>query len=129
MFQSPRSGKFVSDRKYWAFYQSYIKAFQSPRSGKFVSDANKPFYFKWAYDCFNPLDRGNLYQIAPAQQAAYAAPQAFQSPRSGKFVSDPKESIEGNHVVLFQSPRSGKFVSDHNCHPEFESILESVSIP
>ena len=41
MFQSPRSGKFVSDN----FIEETLEAingrevFQSPRSGKFVSDA------------------------------------------------------------------------------------------
>ena len=37
MFQSPRSGKFVSDiGRYEA--KSLARLFQSPRSGKFVSD-------------------------------------------------------------------------------------------
>ena len=38
-FQSPRSGKFVSDLCVDAFIQSSMeKEFQSPKSGKFVSD-------------------------------------------------------------------------------------------
>ena len=38
MFQSPRSGKFVSDGKDYRVTGLSIKMFQSPRSGKFVSD-------------------------------------------------------------------------------------------
>ena len=41
LFQSPRSGKFVSDykEKKMNFVQETLEAmFQSPRSGKFVSD-------------------------------------------------------------------------------------------
>ena len=39
MFQSPRSGKFVSDETLEAIAQKEVKElFQSPRSGKFVSD-------------------------------------------------------------------------------------------
>ena len=39
--------------------------FQSPRSGKFVSDQGKSIEVKEALGTigFNPLDRGNLYQI------------------------------------------------------------------
>ena len=37
---------------------------------------------------FNPLDRGNLYQIALMSFFATLPERAFQSPRSGKFVSD-----------------------------------------
>ncbi len=45
------------------------------------------------YVYFNPLDRGNLYQIN-AERSARAKVEVvfikieFQSPRSGKFVSD-----------------------------------------
>ena len=38
MFQSPRSGKFVSDKKDIGRTISLSTKFQSPRSGKFVSD-------------------------------------------------------------------------------------------
>ena len=64
--------------------------------------------------CFNPLDRGNLYQIAILAVLAFAA-FAFQSPRSGKFVSDTNNNgaqVEEVMFIEFQSPRSGKFVSD-----------------
>ena len=38
---------------------------------------------------FNPLDRGNLYQIQSAAEFAKATlKKEFQSPRSGKFVSN-----------------------------------------
>ena len=163
MFQSPRSGKFVSDLN--NKISPIVKAkneFQSPRSGKFVSDfsswANKSISMKvsipqigeicirlkefklefYSLDCFNPLDRGNLYQINLAARLC-GGQVVFQSPRSGKFVSDfvrrvGKELVyaicfnpldRGNlyQIALmgffaqlperaFQSPRSGKFVSD-----------------
>ena len=37
-FQSPRSGKFVSDKTFQDFVATVAGSFQSPRSGKFVSD-------------------------------------------------------------------------------------------
>ena len=40
-------------------------------------------------NCFNPLDRGNLYQIwLPNDQIDQCQMALFHSPRSGKFVSD-----------------------------------------
>ena len=64
--------------------------------------------------CFNPLDRGNLYQIYNSEANPKAYFGEFQSPRSGKFVSDEYQMavaiLEMNGE--FQSPRSGKFVSD-----------------
>ena len=89
MFQSPRSGKFVSDIKFlkeknWKGFS----VFQSPRSGKFVSDNNAKFYRR------NIRDK-------------------FQSPRSGKFVSDEENKMTlEEKIELFQSPRSGEFVSN-----------------
>ena len=73
-----------------------MKTFQSPRSGKFVSDAliNDQY---WCFaPCFNPLDRGNLYQIRPRRQKLPLWRLVlFQSPRSGKFVSDsPKNACK-----------------------------------
>ena len=38
MFQSPRSGKFVSNLKECADFYSVEREFQSPRSGEFVSN-------------------------------------------------------------------------------------------
>ena len=40
MFQSPRSGKFVSDVMVVHQFLDLSLMFQSPRSGKFVSDEN-----------------------------------------------------------------------------------------
>ena len=37
---------------------------------------------------FNPLDRGNLYQIVVIDTLSEEHNPGFQSPRSGKFVSD-----------------------------------------
>ena len=88
--------------------------FQSPRSGKFVSDI---IYLggslKSSMKSFNPLDRGNLYQIVHAKGESKEA-LMFQSPRSGKFVSDMLAlvTVATTLAVEFQSPRSGKFVSD-----------------
>ena len=64
MFQSPRSGKFVSDLELGAGVdQDGVLLFQSPKSGEFVSDRKE-----------------NKMQIPKMD--------IFQSPRSGKFVSD-----------------------------------------
>ena len=88
--------------------------FQSPRSGKFVSDASF-LEARGAYDagCFNPLDRGNLYLIEKGCHVK-AEGWEFQSPRSGKFLSNDIEGMESKALqyMRFQSPRSGKFVSD-----------------
>ena len=63
-FQSPRSGKFVSDViVLLLLVENILTTFQSPRSGKFVSD-----FFKGEHMNF--------------------IEETFQSPRSGKFVSD-----------------------------------------
>ena len=173
-FQSPRSGKFVSDM--WdeisideADYYSMVSipqigeicirsdaiygadmlfttvGFQSPRSGKFVSDQAMLLKLSELQMCFNPLDRGNLYQIRTSQissivlaatvgfnpldrgnlyqmcqhcrhQSFILCLRRFQSPRSGKFVSDRIEVKEmKGGTATFQSPRSGKFVSDLLC--------------
>ena len=42
----------------------FTGAFQSPRSGKFISDTDTALRSgRVGYRCFNPLGRGNLYQI------------------------------------------------------------------
>ena len=70
-FQSPRSGKFVSDViVLLLLVENILTTFQSPRSGKFVSD-----FFKGEHMNF--------------------IEETFQSPRSGKFVSDsPKNACK-----------------------------------
>ena len=71
---------------------TFAAKFQSPRSGKFVSDKLRRQEKKRVdYTLsFNPLDRGNLYLMvkdkSPEAQAKWY--KAFQSPRSGKFVSN-----------------------------------------
>ena len=63
LFQSPRSGKFVSDCDY-TLVRLNLYWFQSPRSGKFVSDLKIIRSNQWQLQSgFNPLDRGNLYLI------------------------------------------------------------------
>ena len=65
LFQSPRSGKFVSDIFTQLTSGRMTIMFQSPRSGKFVSDLKKLMLkIVLNFNRFNPLDRGNLYQIA-----------------------------------------------------------------
>ena len=88
--------------------------FQSPRSGKFVSDLEKCVIFVALLQSFNPLDQGNLYQIMEMLGSNENSTQPFQSPRSGKFVSDEykMKKIVSINYFGFQSPRSGKFVSD-----------------
>ena len=89
--------------------------FQSPRSGKFVSDLHlKRILDQQQLVSFNPLDRGNLYQIFSWKvKRKFAMPMEFQSPRSGKFVSNTANNItELARENPFQSPRSGKFVSN-----------------
>ena len=91
LFQSPISGKFVSDEENKMTLEEKIELFQSPRSGEFVS--NKPWEqsYGWALKelaYFNPLDQGNLYQIMEMLGSNENSTQPFQSPRSGKFVSD-----------------------------------------
>ncbi len=90
LFQSPRSGKFVSDRLLEALFDAPegTAEFQSPRSGKFVSDKQSKTTDKKHHLCFNPLDRGNLYQISFNIPSLRILLCVFQSPRSGKFVSD-----------------------------------------
>ena len=88
---------------------------QSPRSGKFVSDLFTAVTLTKRDKCFNPLDRGNLYQIRSTLFGVLRNEFGlFQSPRSGEFVSNAimKKIISFTLRIAFQSPRSGKFVSD-----------------
>ena len=65
-FQSPRSGKFVSDNNgvNMSVLSILSTVFQSPRSGKFVSDTVMQLVTQQLLSLgFNPLDRGNLYLI------------------------------------------------------------------
>ena len=62
LFQSPRSGKFVSDNGNAIGNTAIaVTRFQSPRSGKFVSNINMRGLPQCLEVSFNPLDRGNLY--------------------------------------------------------------------
>ena len=63
--------------------------FQSPRSGKFVSNRKPTDKIYDPFLGFNPLDRGKLYLIQIIHDKnRVGAGKLFQSPRSGKFVSD-----------------------------------------
>ena len=139
MFQSPRSGKFVSDENNKLAYVidgkkvsipqigeicirqltltailAVLALFQSPRSGKFVSDMRHSLGEPLPHQRFNPLDRGNLYQIHSRN---------FSQMQFWVFCFNPLDRgnlyqicWEWNEIseneAQFQSPRSGKFVSD-----------------
>ena len=65
LLHSHISGKFVSNERAKEYYNGYgSQEFQSPRSGKFVSNIiYRSSTISSRAICFNPLDRGNLYQI------------------------------------------------------------------
>ena len=89
LFQSPRSGKFESNRASYStpnLPSSF--AFQSPRSGKFESNYIKLIHKTEIGESFNPLDRGNLNQMMNKLQRFQKSLRLFQSPRSGKFESN-----------------------------------------
>ena len=54
-----------------------FKMFQSPRSGKFVSDVVVSYDGKGSVYSFNPLDRGNLYQIGTQREQTREYSQCF----------------------------------------------------
>ena len=64
--------------------------FQSPRSGKFVSDASF-LEARGAYDagCFNPLDRGNLYQMIHSRPIKEKSYQGFNPLDRGNLYQIP----------------------------------------
>ena len=110
--------------------------FQSPRSGKFVSDEFTTFSInknKVQTKCFNPLDRGNLYQIRSTLFGVLRNEFGlFQSPRSGKFVSDRLlealfDAPEG--TAEFQSPRSGNLYQIFSFFDYAFDDWDVVSIP
>ena len=90
VFQSPRSGKFVSNDKKRVEVKEMKGGFQSPRSGKFVSDTYAIAIIALATVIigFNPLDQGNLYLMLLIEKKIPKNGYVFQSPRSGKFVSN-----------------------------------------
>ena len=64
MFQSPRSGKFVSDKEISASFACFVQGFNPLDRGnlyQITSEKNTDRKLKKA--SFNPLDRGNLYQM------------------------------------------------------------------
>ena len=89
--------------------------FQSPRSGKFVSNTMMATVAKSGKDgCFNPLDRGNLYQIGGCSLLLrYSGSSCFNPlDRGNLYQIKPKFHHKIFLIVKFQSPRLGKFVSD-----------------
>ena len=89
--------------------------FQSPKSGKFESNKKKLLKRVTPHSVsFNPLDRGNLNQILLQSSGNTNLRKAwFQSPRSGKFESNLNPGINRfTDEEMFQSPRSGKFESN-----------------
>ena len=124
-------------------YARQICLFQSPRSGKFVSDVQINSRLVGLYFGFNPLDRGNLYQIRSHRwkgskgvqvELLVSIPQigeicirqsleavlqlAMQvvsfNPldRGNLYLIIDENTYEHSTQIAFQSPRSGKFVSD-----------------
>ena len=66
-FQSPRSGKFVSDKTFQDFVATVAGSFQSPRSGKFVSDSPKnacklTMSFKRTTLCRHYITNGKMFE-------------------------------------------------------------------
>ena len=119
LFQSPRSGKFVSDPSLMIRNGNGIKIMCfNPLDRGNLYRMTIPYIAKTnarALLCFNPLDRGNLYLMYVMQRIIVGLfMKMFQSPRSGKFVSDSVSRVwtKEKSTKTFQSPRSGKFVSD-----------------
>ena len=61
-FQSPRTGKFESNKEFQIGTLHPRKKFQSPRTGKFESNF-VPVRLELDVFSFNPLERGNSNQI------------------------------------------------------------------
>ena len=88
--------------------------FQSPRSGKFVSNPAK-IQARLAFEdkvCFNPLDRGNLYLIGDIILIQNLNLSCFNPLDRGNLYLIEFYERDRFHPELFQSPRSGKFVSN-----------------
>ena len=121
LFQSPRSGKIVSDllNNIAGAGNFSTKEFQSPRSGKLVSDnSNQEEKWEKSVRCFNPLDRGNLYliQLKPNNKGGVGL--SFNPlDRGNLYLIKPDFDDEIANAIQFQSPRSGKFVSNHMVSP------------
>ena len=97
LFQSPRSGKFVSDPqiKELCMMIDPDKCFNPLDRGNLYQMVCilQPILMVIIKPCFNPLDRGNLYQMDEKQHRFSTAEEVFQSPRSGKFVSDKSRKL------------------------------------
>ena len=107
LFQSPRSGKFVSNGPCQIEIKCVATAFQSPRSGKFVSNRT----------CNNNSQFNNP---------------SVSIPQVGEICIRLKDKIIElfHRIALFQSPRSGKFVSNSLLNnPVVVKQLQNVSIP
>ena len=63
MFQSPRSGKFVSDPPEPVEEEVDSEAGFNPLDRGNLYQIKIKFFLLAQFYCFNPLDRGNLYQI------------------------------------------------------------------
>ena len=67
LFQSPRSGKFVSNLEFYPMPERTIPRFQSPRSGKFVSNSPKndcklTMSFKRTTLCRHYITNGKMFE-------------------------------------------------------------------
>ncbi len=122
MFQSPRSGKFVSNTMMATVAKSGKDGCFNPLDrGNLYQIGGCSLLLRYSgSSCFNPLDRGNLYQM---NHLASAEARGLNLELIGRFCFNPLD--RGNlyqikpkfhHkiflIVKFQSPRLGKFVSD-----------------
>ena len=62
-FQYPRSGNLYQINMDGKVFDASMTKFQSPRSGKFVSNLEVKTILSFLKRGFNPLDLGNLYLI------------------------------------------------------------------
>ena len=155
LLHSHISGKFVSDFIFLCMRCTYYGEVSIPQIGEICIRLTLVFIVVYiAMFGFNPLDRGNLYQMQKTIETQ-PVPKMFQSPRSGKFVSDIYQqrlwkifqqccfnpldrgnlyqiqylTIKKITRLKFQSPRSGKFVSDMSVMTRDIEAMERVSIP
>ena len=77
--------------------------FQSPRSGKFVSENNNTID-GWSELSFNPLDRGKFVSDSKLSLLDAMTIKMFQSPRSGKFVLDFIDRKSGKEKISVSIP-------------------------
>ena len=91
-----------------------VFTFQSPRSGKFESNkSNQASQKEVGVIGFNPLDRGNLNQILTKAARLRAGTWSFNPLNRGNLNQMSMDArFEAQVAEMFQSPKSGKFESN-----------------